>query len=334
MPLFSVVPKGLSRLVLKPLGDCYTESMKSANPPTKHHYIPAFYLKRWAVSGNVAQFAKIRDDKIIVLAKAPEATGFENRLYEMKGHDPAVAQMFETKYFQPLDTNAAETLELLYRRGHLADWTSESRSAWTRFILSLLLRCPEDIHMFRNWWIEDFGRVSAKAERNYQEKRTAEEPATFTEYLLGLPVAAKESAMFNTLNTLLEHDEVGTHINTMHWRILQTPASAPLLLTSDRPVIRTNGLDSNGSHIALPIGPRFLFIASHDADFLRGLLRADQTALVKECNGQIVEGAVRFVFASDERQTRFVMNRFGKQPQPRVMESIVRNLSKVEGPFF
>lgn len=93
----------------------------------------------------------------------------------------------------------------------------------------------------------------------------AEEPATFKEYLLGLPVAAKKSAMFNKLNTLLEHDEVGTHINTMHWRILQTPASAPLLLTSDRPAIRTNGLDSNGSHIALPIGPRFLFIASHDA---------------------------------------------------------------------
>lgn len=201
--------------------------MKSDNPPIKHHYIPAFYLKRWAVAGKVIQFAKVHDGKISILPRAPEATGFENRLYEMKGHDPAVAQMFESRYFQPLDTNAADSLELLYRHGHLADWTSESRSAWTRFILSLLLRCPEDIHGFRSWWTEDFGRTSPKAEANYQKKRTQEDPSTFTEYLLGLPVAVKEAAMFKTLNTLLEHEDVGTHINTMHWRILQTPASAP-----------------------------------------------------------------------------------------------------------
>lgn len=308
--------------------------MKSANPSIKHHYIPAFYLKRWAVDGNVIQFSKVHKGKITVLARAPEATGFENRLYEMKGHDPAVAQQFEELYFKPLDTKAAECIEMLHRQGHVAPWTSETRSDWTRFMLSLLLRCPEDIKIFRDWWTVDFDRTNAEAEDRYLKSRKPDDPKSFSDYLATQPLWVKERAMFATLNTLLEGEDIGKHINTMHWRVLQTPASAPLLLTSDRPVLRTNSLYRDGDHIALPIGPRFLFIASHDEEYLRDLLRFDQTVLVKECNRQIVEGAVRFVFASDERQKRFVENRFGRQPQPRPMESIVGSLAASDGTIF
>ncbi len=282
----------------------------------------------------MVQFSRVHNGEIKPVAKAPEATGFENRLYEMKDHDPAEAQQFEELFLKPLDTKAAESLELLYRHGHLAPWTSETRSDWTRFVLSLLLRCPEDINMFREWWTVDFERTDAEAEDRYLKSRNPEDPDTFVEYLTAQRLRVKERAMFVTLNTLLEGESVGAHINTMHWRILQTPASAPLLLTSDRPVLRTNSLNRAGDHIALPIGPRLLFIASHDEKYLEDLLRLDQTMLVKECNRQIVEGAVRFVFASDEKQRRFVENRFGKHPQPRPMESIVGSLRKGKGTIF
>lgn len=106
--------------------------------------------------------------------------------------------------------------------------------------------------------------------------------------------------------------------------MLRLLIDAPTFLTSDRPIIRTNGLAQKGGHIALPIGPRLLFIGSHDTDFLDALLHADQTCLVKECNRQIVEGASRFVYGVDQSQLRFVQNRFGKSPQPRPMEGIVK----------
>lgn len=308
--------------------------MNSANPPIKHHYIPAFYLKRWSVAGKVIQFMKVHGGVIKPLPRAPEATGFENRLYEMTGHDPALAQRFEELYFKPLDTKAAESLELLYRQGHLAPWTTETRTDWTRFMPSLLLRCPEDINMFRDWWARDFGRTDIETEAKYLQQRQPGAPETFSEFLIGKPERVREAAMFTLLNTLLEGESVGTHINHMHWRVLQTPASAPLLLTSDRPVIRTNSLDSAGNHIALPIGPRLLFIASHDTEFLPGLLQANQTGLVKECNRQVVGSAVRFVFASDERQKPFIEKWFGKEPQPRIMESMIGYMSKSKGPVF
>lgn len=302
-----------------------------ANPPTKHHYIPAFYLKRWAApDGKVTEFTKPRRE-IVARRIMPERTGYQERLYELRGYERALAQQVEEKFFKPLDTWASNSLDMLERHGHRAPWESHSRSAWTRFLLSLLLRCPEDIEVFREWWHEDFSRTDAAAEARYQSARGENDPATFSEFLAGQPLGVKERHQFQVFYSLVDHDSVGGRINEMEWRVLQSPNTAPAFLTSDRPIIRTHSLDKKGDHIALPIGPRLLFIASHDRDFLDAVLRADQKGLVKECNRQVVEGASRFVYGVDERQTRFIQNRFGKSPQPRLMERIVQRRRETQG---
>lgn len=308
--------------------------MKSDNPPIKHHYIPAFYLSQWAVSGSkLVEYAKVHGGKIVAKRKGPEATGFQDRLYEMKGFDPENAQQFEEKYFKPVDTAAAEALGLLKSYGHAAPWTSKNKSGWTMFIMSLLLRCPEDIEAFRDWWHEDFGRTTLEVERDYQAKRKPTDPATFSQFLVAQPLKKKEEYMFETLKSLLAHDSVGRKISEMQWRVLETPASAPPLLTSDRPLLRTQSLEAERGHIALPIGPRLLFIASPDPRFLADTLRADQTRLVKELNLQVVESAVRFVFAADESQTRFIKNRFSNSPQTRLIEQIIGRQRSADSPF-
>jgi len=69
--------------------------MNAANPPAKHHYIPAFYLKRWVdPDGKVTEFTKPYRD-IIVKPIAPERTGYQERLYELKGYEPDLAQQVE-----------------------------------------------------------------------------------------------------------------------------------------------------------------------------------------------------------------------------------------------
>ncbi|WP_018239457.1 DUF4238 domain-containing protein [Ensifer sp. BR816] len=299
--------------------------MNLANPPTKHHYIPAFYLRRWRDPGDgkVTEFTKPYK-AIAVKRVTPEGTGYEERLYELRGYEPLLAQQVEERFFKPVDTWASNSLDLIERHGHQAPWTSHSRPAWTRFILSLLLRCPEDIEVFREWWHEDFSRTDEESEARYQSARGSDDPKTFSEYLAGQSLAKKERHQFEIFYSLVDDASVGGKINNMHWRILQTPARAPMLLTSDRPIIRTDSLAGAGGHIALPIGPRLLFIGSHDTNFLKSILKADQVALVKECNRQVVESAARFVYGLDESQRRFVENRFGKSPQPRLMESIVQ----------
>lgn len=182
---------------------------------------------------------------------------------------------------------------------------------------------PEDIALFREWWHSDFGRTDEAAEASYRAAREDGDPETFAEFLEGQPLSLKERYQYEVLFSLIDHANVGGEMNHMHWRVLQTPVKAPTLLTSDRPILRTNNIKGPQGHIALPIGPRLLFIASPDADFLKQVLTANQVGLAKEVNRQVVEGATRFVYAIDDKQLRFVQNHFGMTPQPRLMESLI-----------
>ena len=61
----------------------------TSNPPTKHHYIPAFYLKKWAAAdGKVTEFTKPRHE-IVARKIMPDRTGYQERLYELKGFEPS-----------------------------------------------------------------------------------------------------------------------------------------------------------------------------------------------------------------------------------------------------
>ena len=112
---------------------------------------------------------------------------------------------------------------MLERHGHNAPWNSDSRSAWTRFILSLLLRCPEDIALFREWWHADFGQTDEAAEARYRAAREDGDPETFAEFLEGQPLSLKERYQYEVLFSLIDHAKVGGEMNDMHWRVLQMP---------------------------------------------------------------------------------------------------------------
>jgi hypothetical protein len=149
-------------------GICYNRPMTPAKPSTKHHYIPAFYLRRWAgADDKVVEFTMPVQGKLVKKPVKPERTGYMERLYELKGYEPGLAQQVEEKFFSPVDDIAAKALDLLYRRGHYGKWTDVQRSGWSRLMLSLMMRCPEDIALFREWWHEDFGQTNAEQEAAY-----------------------------------------------------------------------------------------------------------------------------------------------------------------------
>lgn len=303
--------------------------MHTQNPPSKHHYIPAFYLKRWEgqQDNKLTRFTKPFGSEIKSKRLKADRTGFDEGLYKLEGYEPELAQQVETNFFAPIDHEASKALGLLERFGHQANWTGDSRSAWTRFLLSLLLRCPEDIHSLREWCRNIvFDNPGPLAETQYSRARDPDDYETFAEFLRNQPTAMKERHQFEALYKLIDNAAVGREINQMEWRVLETPAAAPSLLTSDRPLIRTASICSPGAHIALPIGPRHLFIATPHLDVLASLQKADQTKLVKEINLHVVGATSRFVYGFDERQLRFVKNHFGSKPQPRLVESILIKL--------
>ncbi|KQW30777.1 hypothetical protein ASE36_00290 [Rhizobium sp. Root274] len=293
------------------------------NPPKKHHFIPAFYLRRWAVNGRVVEFS-MPHKTVIAKAVGPEYTGFQERLYELEGFEPELAQQVEERFFKPVDTMAADALENLHTHGNAAAWTVESRSAWTRFMISMLLRGPDDIATFRKQYRKDWVETTDEMEARYRVMKTPDDPETFAEWLSTAPLQLIEKHQFEIFFSLIDNHRLGGTINNMDWRVIEIPRTAHELLTSDRPIIRSNALKPPYGHIAIPIGPRKLFLASEDTKFLAEMERVDRHLLARETNRAVVEGAGRFVYSTNERQHQFVANRFGTNRLPSLFSDVLR----------
>ena len=294
------------------------EISKSTYQASLHSSI---YLRKWrAQDGKITEYTKPHTELVAKRVKA-ESTGFAERLYELQENEPAIAQQVEEKFFKPIDTWASASLDLLERSGNNAKWDDHHRSAWSRFIISLLLRCPEDISLFRDAWNAEFIKTDNKSENSYIKKRETDDPKTLSEFLNKLSRSTKERNIFHVLNTLIDNERIGKTINDMIWHVIDLSERAHKLLTSDRTVIRTNLIEEN-AHIVLPISPRRLFIACNDEGFLRKIVAVDHDKLVRECNRQTVESAVRFVYGIDDFQQKFIANRFGKTKQVRIIEQI------------
>lgn len=253
----------------------------------------------------------------------PQATGFQRGLYELKGFERVDAQQVEETFFKPLDTMASKSLDLIESEGVERNWDSENRSHWSRFILSLMLRCPEDIIAFRNWWQQNFEKFGDIAEDTYQRTRRPHDPKTASEFLADQPEQLREKYLFEVFCSLINHEAIGRNLNNMKWRVVHFLPHTHTLLTSDRPVIMSKGL--HGEHMALPIGPRSLFVGSHGLKKLGQLTDKDKVKLAKDTNRQITEAASRFVYSIDQNQTRFIQNHFGKNPTPRLIDWVIRH---------
>jgi hypothetical protein len=75
------------------------------------------------------------------------------------------------------------------------------------------------------------------------------------------------------------------------------------LLTSDRPIIMSNGLIQPDAHIVLPISPRRLFIATKNDETFQSFREMNPNELAQAVNNQVSQQAHKFVFDCDESQT-------------------------------
>ena len=62
----------------------------------------------------------------------------------------------------------------------------------------------------------------------------------------------------------MDSEFLGTALNRMQWAVIHFDEAHHLLLTSDRPIVMTNGLAHATSHIVMPISPRRIFVADNN----------------------------------------------------------------------
>ncbi|MBF0678423.1 MAG: DUF4238 domain-containing protein [Devosia sp.] len=282
------------------------------NPSHDHHFVPVFYLKKWIVAPEkrLVEFAKRDHGGVSGRWTGPKGTGYARFLYDAKD---GVAPSLEETFFEPTDTKAAVAMQTFFCPGPYLEWERPVRSAWTRFLLTMMMRHPEDLDTFRRTMQADWTNLNDEMREAYLRGRDPDMPETAEEWWEQNRDGFMETATLRILRTLMDHENVGGRINSMDWStVIMTPSKHPLL-TSDRPLLMTDTLTEPDAFIMLPLSPTRLFIAVRREETLDKIAVWPIEELVMEINMEVVGRAERFVFASDMSQARFIRNRFGQQ---------------------
>jgi hypothetical protein len=265
----------------------------------KHHSIPVFYLRRWTG----------RDGKLCELSRPyrpvkprrvhPDGTAYVHGLNTVQGFPPESAQYVETELLQKLDDRAANALARIIAEPQEVDNLKlEIKAIWAQFLVSLVARSPEIL-------------AKMQARLNSREESLLKKRSTSTAiYEHRVPLHAAE-----ILPSLVSSKLPVLGLVNMIWAVRSTSRAAYAMLTSDRPVIMSNGLADPNAHMAIPVTPRLLFVAAKRPEFMNYIISFPADQLTELVNNKVCEQAIRFVYGEDDRQLRFIEKRLGKRVQ-------------------
>lgn len=287
----------------------------------KHHYIPRFYLKQWmGTDGFLCEFSRPYRD-VVPRRVSPNATGYTKGLYTFSALPPHLANRLETGFLQRTDDLAHQALCELVTGNVRLD--STKRSAWSRFMMSLLHRNPERIAAIRQMVRRDLPATRASLWPEIERRFGSDILPEFERSIAALTDAEYAECMFSLLQICMDSREVGEHMNGMWWHVMNVSHLRYPLLTSDRPLVMTNGMKRADAHFAMPLSPTMLFIAANEHRILDKIVGTMGNARDGErMNTLIVQQAHRYVYGTNDTQLRFIQNRFGQRTRSTPLEEL------------
>lgn len=210
-----------------------------------------------------------------------------------------------------VDKRAADARDLLLQ--NIIPTQPELRHAWARFLLSLIIRTPEEIKAFKERIIRDLSVPDPAFQSRYDQVRKEDWPATIGEYLKRENPKMIERTAIIVATKLIQHENVLRTFMGAMWWVLDTSSVSRRVLTSDHPLIMTNGLGRPDGHFALPISPTKVFVAFMNADFGETVRQVPVDHIVRELNDAVIGQGRRSVYAVDEQSTSEVKRRMGKR---------------------
>jgi Protein of unknown function (DUF4238) len=295
----------------------------------KHHYIPVFYLKQWTgPDGRLCEFSK-PFDRVKARLVHPDGTAYVHGLNTIEGLPPGQEQYIENVFFKIADNYASRALRILLSERSW-NFTDKERSGWSRFIISLMLRSPESVQRHRETAVALFKEALPRIEQEYARERRPTDPRTYFEYaqLHASNPASRTIALL--LQKVIDNEPVGQYINGMRWMVLRDGNPKYPLLTSDRPVIITNGIRHSNGQIILPISPYHAFVATNNVeteDYIKSVWHERQA--IPQINHHVACQSRKYVYGSDATQLSFVCKRLGLKHTADPLENLVFDLDKL-----
>jgi hypothetical protein len=296
-----------------------------------HHFIPRFYSKRWARSGNLCEFSRPHD-VVKPRRTSPKGTGYVSKLYSIDDDDEMRPNRLEEEFFKPVDTGAADALVLL--EGDIANdaWPLRLRLAWARFVMTLLMRMPEDMATMEASYRKEFAYLTEEQERQWTARRKPHWPVTLEAALAGLDVKAAAGQAKEVATKLMQNERVTTKLAAMHWQAVDVSSARGLLLTSDRPVQLRSKLGEGTAQLILPTGPSRLFIAGGNRKQTADIVSRRPDQLVARSNRAVTEAAHQYVYGIDDSALDFVRRHFGRVRPKTLLQQVVEHVAAKRGP--
>jgi len=165
------------------------------------------------------------------------------------------------------------------------------REAWSRFIVGLMLRNPENLarikaelerHAAENYetWREEYDRIKKPGAAPFES------------------IDALQSAkvMLWSLDKLINNKTLLDGISGLQWGMVDVGGTKYRLVTSDRPAVRTDGLSKPDSHLAIPLSPTPLFIATNNPRTTEQFQSMPPHDLVTRMNKRVVRNPITYVW--------------------------------------
>jgi Protein of unknown function (DUF4238) len=281
--------------------------------PHDHHFIPAFYLTRWArEDGKLIEFTR-KHNKLIAKPVGPRSTGFEVDLYEARDLPEAQRQYLEKVWFQYLDRTANEALKI--HMGEASQWTNELVNAWSRFVFGIHFRHPHAMPELRSAAKAIWEGSGSKFQNDWEEIKEPEHPKSFDKYLAKVDPFTAAKMQVNLIIKTFDNEELVGHMNQMVWGVIDVSTAPERFVTSDRPVCIHNLKKPDGA-IFLPISPSKLFVAAEERASLDKVAAQKSIDLVRRVNAFVVGRARLYVWASDEAPGQFVETNMSIDMEP------------------
>lgn len=281
----------------------------------KHHYIPQFYLRPWQGDDNrLQEFKRGYQNQVVTRRVFTKQTGYAPNLYTLPGATEETKQNVEKAFMALLDNEAVKARDMMLNDQIPAD--PKTRESWTRFVLSMVFRNPEEMEKFKVSFRNELRKPDTKVQEEYDRLKDPEDPTTFEEWLMqNRPERVERSAIL-TMTNLVQRNNVNYLLRTMHWRVIDVGEVSRRLMTSDRPIVMSNGMVQYGGHFALPISPTKLFLACATVQFANEFCAMATSKMVREVNKLVVGQGRKFVYAEDATQLTGVRQHMGKHPYP------------------
>ena len=244
----------------------------------------------------------------------PKQVGFVRGLYDLPGIVQGSRSYLEDEFFKPVDCLAAEAIRYMInnRTTILSD---RLRSGFARLLTSFYHRTPDRVQEMKIAAQETMEEIIQKARQDPSTLYKAEAIGNFSvpeiEEILRKDVA--ERAWGVGLRDITDSVTTNGAIVNMKWMICELDKCSYPLLTSDKPLVMTNGFAQENGHLCIALGPKKLFIATNNIKTYQQIVSVGSKILAKTFNDRVVNQAISKVYGSDDTQIKFIENRLKKR---------------------